>query len=371
MCARLSHGVSAAVVAAATLVACGPGRSQPVLTISGSAVGREADLVRTQLRRFAAAHPDVAVELRAAPDASDQRHQLYVQWLNAHAGDPDVLQLDVVWTPEFAGAGWILPLDRFHPDTDRFFTAAVAANRWDQRLYALPWFIDVGMLYWRTDLVGRAPKTMAELEADALAARSARTPFGLVWQGARYEGLVTVFVEFLGAYGGSILDADGHVTVNAPAAVRALSAMKDELDRGVAPEAVLTWQEEQTRFAFESGQSVFMRNWPYAAALLGDADESQVAGRFAVAPMPGAPGGAPTAALGGSALAVNAFSDQPEDAHALVEYLLAPDQVLERARVVGQYPRSVRCTTRPSWPTRSTPTRALSGKSSIGPRRGP
>ena len=70
----------------------------------------------------------------------------------------------------------------------------------------------------------------------------------------------------------------------------------------------------------------------------GDAGESRVSGRFAVAPMPGAPGGAPTAALGGSQLAVNAFSDRPDDAYALIEFLLEPSQELERARVVGQYP---------------------------------
>jgi ABC-type glycerol-3-phosphate transport system substrate-binding protein len=322
----------------AVIVGCGPGTSRPVLTISGSAVGREADLLRRQLDRFAAAHPGVDLQLRAAPDASDQRHQLYVQWLNAHAGDPDVLQLDVVWTPEFAGAGWILPLDRFRPDTARYFPAAVAANRWDGRLYALPWFIDVGMLYWRTDLVGQPPETIAALDAAALAGQSSRTPFGFVWQGARYEGLVTVFLEFLGAYGGQILDGDGRVAVDSPAAVEALTEMKSELARGIAPEAVLTWQEEQTRFAFESGQAVFMRNWPYAAALLADSKSSEVAGRFAVAPMPGASGGMPTAALGGSELAVNAFSDQPDEAYALIQYLLAPAQALERARVVGQYP---------------------------------
>jgi multiple sugar transport system substrate-binding protein len=321
-----------------TALACREVPPRRVLTISGSAVGREADVVRAQIARFADGHPGLSVALRAAPDASDQRHQLYVQWLNAHAGDPDVLQLDVVWTPEFAGAGWILPLDRFHPDTDRFFAATVAANRWSGRLYALPWFVDVGMLYWRTDLLGRPPETMAELEADARQGMASGTPYGFVWQGARYEGLVTVFTEFLGAYGGAILDASGRVVVDSPAAVRALDAMCKDVQSGLVPEAALTWQEEQTRFAFETGDAVFMRNWPYAAPLLADPRESRVAGRFAVAPMPAAPGGRSTAALGGSQLAVNAYSDQPDAAYALVEFLLEPEQELERARVVGQYP---------------------------------
>ncbi len=80
-----------------------------------------------------------------------------------------------------------------------------------------------------------------------------------------------------------------------------------------------------------------MRNWPYAAALMRGAG-SQVAGRFAVAPMPSAAGGQATAALGGSQLAINARTRQPDDAWALVGFLTAPEQMLERARVVGQFP---------------------------------
>ena len=101
--------------------------------------------------------------------------------------------------------------------------------------------------------------------------------------------------------------------------------------------AVLTWQEEQTRFAFQNGQAAFMRNWPYAFALM-DGAESAVAGRFAVAPMPGQAGGAPTAALGGSTLAINAFSDQPDDAYRLIAFLPQPAQMIERAEVAGQFP---------------------------------
>src|SRR6185503_9947345 len=106
-----------------------------------------------------------------------------------------------VWTAEFAAAGWIAGLDRHHPDVDRFFAAAVAADRWNGSLYALPWFVDVGMLYWRTDLAPRAPRHLDELAQLARRAQEVEgVPFGFVWQGARYEGLVTIFLEHLGAF---------------------------------------------------------------------------------------------------------------------------------------------------------------------------
>lgn len=314
--------------------ACGGGEPEDTLTLSGSAVGSEGEVLTRQIGRFMAANPGTRVEIQRTPDDATQRHQLYVQWLNAHVGRPDVLQLDVVWTAELAAAGWILPLDRFRPATGDFFPAMLEANRWQGRLFAVPWFADVGMLYWRTDLVPRAPATLEELARFARAGRSKEVPYGIVWQAARYEGLVTVFLEILGAFGGEILTADGRVAVASPAGVRAIELLRS----GIAPPEALTWHEEETRFAFQNGKAVFLRNWPYAWPLLNDREESAVAGRFAVAPMPAAAGGRPTAALGGAQLAINAHSRQPELAWRLIAFLTAPEQMLERAAVAGQYP---------------------------------
>ncbi|MDX1623646.1 MAG: ABC transporter substrate-binding protein [Gemmatimonadota bacterium] len=321
-------------------LACGGADDRPVITLPGSAVGAEAELLRRQIDRFTKEHPGIRVELQRTPDDATQRHQLYVQRLNARSDDPDILQLDVIWTPEFAAAGWLLPLDRFDADTTAFFRPTVEANVWDDTLYAIPWFVDVGMLYWRTDLLDAPPETM---EALVEAARRGKRPAeavtrGIVWQGARYEGLVTVFLEYLGGFGGEILADDGTVVVDSPEAVEALSFMRDQIHRwDVAPEQVLTWHEEETRFAFQNGTAVMMRNWPYAYALM-SGEDSRVAGRFAVAPMPAAPGGEPTVALGGSQLAISAHSDAPEHAWALLEFLTAPEQMLERAVVAGQFP---------------------------------
>ena len=310
-----------------------------VVTFPISARGAERQVLVRQLARFMAENPGVRVEQRVTPDAATQRHQLYVQWLNARASDPDILQLDAIWTPEFAAAGWILPLDRFRPDTAAFFASTVTANRWHDTLFAVPWFVDVGMLYWRTDLLEEPPATVDVLVRDARRLRErAGLPYGLVWQGARYEGLITTFLEYLGAHGGQIL-ADGRVLVNSPAGLRALTDMRNHIYRdGIVPPAVLTWHEEESRFAFQNGQAAFMRNWPYAVGLMQDSAESRVAGRFSVAAMPAGDGGAPTAALGGAQLAINRRSEHPEAAWAVIEYLTRPEQMLERARVVGQFP---------------------------------
>ena len=320
---------------------CGgpPAGGPAVVVFPGSMLGEEGQVLQRQLARFQQAHPDIRVVQRPTPDAADQRHQLYVQWLNARASEPDILQLDAIWTPEFAAAGWILDLDRFRPATDSFFPATIEANRWGGRLYALPWFVDVGMLYWRTDLMRAPPATFDDLRREAARTRAERgLRYGLVWQGARYEGLVTVFSEYLGGFGGRILDGP-RVTVGAAPAIRALTEMRDEIYRdGIVPQSALTWHEEESRFAFQNGETAFMRNWPYAYALMQDSAASRVAGRYAVAVMPAGSGGRGTAALGGAQLAINVNSEHPQAAWRVIQYLTDPAQMLERARGVGQFP---------------------------------
>jgi multiple sugar transport system substrate-binding protein len=339
------RGLRSLLTCAMALGCSGSARKhETVLTFSGSALGAEGTLVAKQLQRFMQLNPDIRVDLQRTPDDASQRHQLYVQWLNARVGNPSILQLDVVWTPEFAAAGWVLPLDKFGPARSEFFPATVTANTWAGKLYALPWFADVGLLYRRTDLVPREPQSLEELVAAAQSAMARRggPRYGIVSQGARYEGLITGFVEYLGAFGGRIIDDSGEVVVNRPEAVRALEFMRDELYKSkVAPLDVLTWHEEEARFAFQNANAAFMRNWPYAVGAMGDTTQSKVIGKFAVSPMPKsstAPNGHSTAALGGAQLAINAYTEFPDAAYKLIAYLTAPEQMLERAQAVGQYP---------------------------------
>ncbi len=331
-----------ACVALAQL-ACGGREAESgrtVITISSSVVGTDGPLLRRQLDRFMQVNPGIEVRLHRVSDDATQRHQLFVQWLNARAGDPDVLELDVVWTSEFAAAGWLLPLEDPSIDRAAFFPGTLRACLWAGDLYALPWYADVGLLYRRTDLVPKEPASLDELATFAQRGiASGAVPFGIAWMGARYEGLVTVFLEYLGGFGGQIMDDSMNVRVDAPEAVRALTFMRDQITRWkVAPDDVLTWHEEETRFAFQNGRAVFMRNWPYAYTAMADPAQSRVAGKYAVSPMPAAPGGRPTAALGGAQLAINRWTEHPAAAFALVQFITAPEQQLERAVAIGEFP---------------------------------
>jgi multiple sugar transport system substrate-binding protein len=337
-----SHRLASIVLGVLVVTSCRSGRGddrRTVVTFAGSALGAEGAVLARQVERFERANPDIHVRVQHTPDDATQRHQLFVQWLNARAGEPDVLQLDVVWTPEFAAAGWVLSLDRWHPAASDFFPSTIAANTWADSLFAIPWWMDVGMLYWRTDLLRAAPATMDEMLADMQQGRRAGASYGIVWQGARYEGLVTCFLEYLGAFGGKIMTGDGRIVVDSPDGIRALTFMRQLVTSGATPGEVLTWHEEESRFAFQNGSAAFMRNWPYAVTIMNVPRDSRVAGKFAVAAMPRAAGGVSTATLGGSALGINAFTAHPDAAWKVVEFLSAPDQMLERSRLGGYPPR--------------------------------
>src|SRR4029077_709029 len=121
------------------------------------------------LRRFEAAHPGVRVQSEALTWSSDEQHQFYV--INLEGGSPpfDVMMLDVIWVPEFARAGWILDLTPFvsPAERDAHFPTAIEPAVQDGKLWALPWFMNVGLLYYRRDLLAKygfaPPETFEEL----------------------------------------------------------------------------------------------------------------------------------------------------------------------------------------------------------------
>jgi multiple sugar transport system substrate-binding protein len=262
------------------------------------------------------------VRREALPASSDDQHLFYAISLGARSAAFDVLALDVVWVAEFARAGWIRDLSHLLPAPERgdLFAGPLAAVTWDGRTYALPWFVDAGLLYYRRDVLDRLgrepPQTWAELVATGAAAQRGRlVPYGYVWQGKQYEGLVCNALEFVWSHGGDIAPA-----ASGPEAARGLRFMRSLVEDGITPPFVTTLTEEPSRVIFTEGRSAFLRNWPYAWQQAQRAD-SPVRGKVGVAVLPHAPGHASAATLGGWQLGVNARSAQPELAERLVAFL--------------------------------------------------
>jgi multiple sugar transport system substrate-binding protein len=304
--------------------------------------------MRRLVDRFQRENPGLSVVDEYLPASSDQQHQFYATHLGAGSSDFDVFALDVIWTPEFARAGWLLPLDGlFDAETLADFLAGpLAANTVEGTLYAAPWYVDGGVLFYRKDLLAKhgldPPQTLEQLVSSTravLAAESDPALHGFLWQGRQYEGLVCTALEFIHGNGGRVL-ADGRAALNEPAAVAAMAAMRELIESGVTPGLVTTADEEVTRNIFGSGRALYMRNWPYAWTLF-QRDGSPVKDRVGVAPMPRLGGERAASTLGGWQLGVNRNSRHPEEAKRFIEFLMRPE-IQEELAIAGGFKPSRR-----------------------------
>ncbi len=222
-----------------------------------------------------------------------------------------------------------------------FVPAAIQSQTVDGKLVALPMFLGAPALYYRKDLLDKyhepVPKTWQEMTAtakkimDGERAAGNKDMWGFVFQGAAYEGLTCDAQEWVASFGGGhIVETDGSITINNDKAAAALELAHSWIGT-IAPPGVLSYQEEDARGVFQTGNAVFMRNWNYAYALA-DGSDSAVKGKFGVTTLPsGGPGLKSAATLGGWHLAVSKYSKHQKEAIELVKFLDNYDNEKDRA----------------------------------------
>ncbi|HEY6411429.1 MAG TPA: extracellular solute-binding protein, partial [Ktedonobacteraceae bacterium] len=208
-----------------------------------------------------------------APQDTGQLLTILTTMLRARGSTIDVFPMDIIWPAEFGANGWTVPLDAKWPASDRanYLPGPLQGCTYTGKLWAAPLFTDAGLIYYRTDIIKTPPTSWEQLTTLAEAAAPSKAKYGYLWQGAQYEGLVCDFVEVLYGYGGSVLDPNDakKVTVNSPEATAAVTLMASWVGT-ISPKAVTTYKEEDSRSAWQDGDSAFMRNWPYAYSLGND-----------------------------------------------------------------------------------------------------
>jgi multiple sugar transport system substrate-binding protein len=278
------------------------------------------------------AHPATPVRPLYLPAAANGQLAQLVADLQAKSCLYDVIDMDVVWTAQFASSGWIIPLDGY--PTGGFLKPSVETAAYEGRPYAVPYYANADLLYYRADIVRTPPKTWADLARDAMAnARPADGLYGYAATLAPYEGLTVNFAEAVQAAGGSILSPNGGaVTVDSPQARRGLSFLVGGIRSGWIPARDLGFEEPQAQEAFLAGNFVFLNDWPdvYPQATTPGA-ANEVYGKVGVAALPG------PSSLGGANLAISAYSRHQQAALAFIRYLTDPAN--ERAMFVhGGFP---------------------------------
>ena len=294
--------------------------------------------------------------------ADDQRLQL-ARRITGNDRTLDLMALDVVWTAEFAEAGWALPLSDDPAGAAEADAAAdtlpgpLATARWQGQLYAAPVTTNTQLLWYRPDLVAPPPPTWDQMIADASRLHAEGKPSWIAVQAKQYEGLVVWFNTLLESAGGRVLSEDGKTVtlVDTPehraATVKALQIIKSVATAPGADPSVTQTDEGTARLALEAGNAALEVNWPFVFASMLEnavkggvpflplADKPELAGSineagtfapsdeqfalaldtsrqvFAFAPYPGATPGKPTrVTLGGLNLAVASTTRHPAEA---------------------------------------------------------
>jgi multiple sugar transport system substrate-binding protein len=350
----------AALLGGGTLAGCGGGQqgggpARIVFSFGPDESGTLEELVN----RFNREHEgEIEVEYRQMSRVTDEYFDELVSDFQAGAVPPiDVIGGDVIWASEFAGKGWLEDLTRrmytdYSPRVpDAFLQAPITSCSFANKFWGVPWFTDAGLLYYRQDLLEDAgfsepPETWDQMKEMAeRITRDAGVRDGFVFQGADYEGGVANGLEFIWNAGGNVLT--GNISVNDPdkpfivspnvieidseRSAQGLQIEHSMIEDGTSPKEVADFREQDCLDAFNAGDAVFLRGWPYMYQIFGQ--EGRVdPEKVGIARLPVAEEGLPSySCLGGWNMYINGESSNLDAAWTFVKYATAPEQQRFRA----------------------------------------
>ena len=334
---------STAASTAVTTTSSGSGTTASVDTsISGditfSCGNDTTGAVNDMVAAFNKVYPNVNVDVQMGSGASDDQKKAIMTSLASGDSDPDVISCDIIWLSQFAAAGWLMDLtDDLAEVKDQYLAGPLSTCYYNDKAYAFPDFTDVGLLYYRSDIISEdeVPTTWDELVSLCKKYQGQNgVDYGYIFQAFQGEPVSCNMLEFIKQDGGHDL-VDGKFDMNNDNTIEALEFVEKLISDGITPEDVLNNKPDDSVGIFDEGKALFMRNWTYAYGRAQSSDESKVEGKVGVTALPVGPNGTESSGtLGGWDLAINANTDAPEAAKAFVKFMSSYDaqkiEVMER-----------------------------------------
>lgn len=293
------------------------------------------------ITQFERENPDLRVERHMASENASEYYRVLSTKLRNSDPELDVFFMDVIWPPEFVARNYLDDLTPRFPPSDQkdFFPGPIAASTFDGRIFAVPFNIDVGLLFYRKDLLNKhgfsAPSTWTEMldQIDTIIkSEGTKNPnlTGYVGQFEKYEGLVCNILEFIGGHGGEFLDSENLPAINTPNVIKAVQFIRDELIHNKthprrASDYLLTAKEQQSREIFARGDAIFLRNWPETWGILNDSSRSSVQGQVGMSPLPHFEGWKSVGTLGGWQLGIASHSKKKDAAWRFISFMTSHD----------------------------------------------
>jgi len=301
---------------------------QSITFVGDAAVGNSHVRDQNLVAQFSK-QTGIKVKLVPHPSDSSASYAQLARNFSSHSSSIDVMMLDVVWPGAFAP--YLVNLKPALGKQAKLHAQGIVLNDTVKgKLVAMPWFGDFGILYYRKDLLKKygysgPPTTWAQLGAMAKKIQDGERGsnanfYGFVYQGNSYEGLTCDSLEWLASSGGGQFIDGGKVTINNPKAAAILNLQRSWVGN-IVPQAVTTYQEEDARNAFDSGNAAFMRNWPYAYSA---SKGTPVDGKFAVSVLPHSGKSPSVGTVGGWQLGVSKYSKHVGASIEFVRWMTSP-----------------------------------------------
>ncbi|HSE09927.1 MAG TPA: ABC transporter substrate-binding protein [Nocardioidaceae bacterium] len=329
-----SRWAAAGVLSLVAVAACTPGGDEgggegELVWALGGSEAKPGGVHQQVAQLWSEQNPDTPIRIEVLPDEADQQREQQALELQAEGSNFDVLGVDVIWTGEYSTNGWLESLEDVRGEIEEAsIPGAFESSTWGGELWAAPYNSNAGFLYYRTDLVDEPPTTWDELCEMAIEIGEQENIGGFIGQGSRYEGFVVNWLEYYWSDGGELFNEDqSEVLFDVDTATAATEWLAEAKESGCLAPGFNTAAEEEARNEFQSGNVVFMRNWPYAYGLIQEDQQSPVRENFDIAPLPTFTGEGTISALGGFNNAVSAFSDNKEAAKDFVVWAATNEEV--------------------------------------------
>ena len=280
---------------------------------------RDTGTFKTLTETFNAKGTGVTARYVELGQDTDATRAQAIQRLEGGSAECDIYLMDVTWVSEWAAQGWVQDQTQLvEQNKGGIIPSTLDTARYAGRYWATPFYTNAGLMFYRSDRV-QPPTTWKQVYEQAR-----QNPQNQVEiQAKQYEGLTVNFLEMLYSAGGSVLDEQGNLTIDSPQTRAVLNTMADGVKSGAVDRASLTYEEDASRRAYESGAAGQLRQWPNAYKLI---QQTGAGPATAVAPLPAFDENSkPSAVLGGWNLAIAAGSDNPGGAVSLINYATGPE----------------------------------------------
>ncbi len=279
-----------------------------------------------------------AVNLPFSKFSTNERKEILARSLRSKSERIDVFTVDIIWTPRFAKWGASLAPYYTAAELEKFIPQALKTCYYKKRLITVPFYLDVGLLYFEEEAIRSLPDsetllkqieqglTWAQFITIGKRFQPTKRPIFL-FSANNFEGLMCVFYELLSPRDIREMFSDTQVRLNTPAAKRALKLLYDFIyTYHFTPPAVCDFDEIGCYNMMLEDNGIFLRGWPGFWLRVDQYNQTHTQKRkIGIAPIPHFKGQRKSAVYGGWHFMVANKSKHKREAVQLIKFFQRPD----------------------------------------------